>query len=143
MENKPFTTKDCEQLIKQYMGLKPEEKLPVSIVNKLAGYYLNDGMTPKEVAQCIFYYVEVRKKPLDPLYGVWFVPNIKAEAALYFEKIRQQELIKQEEAKKFVQDEEVTIFNIPAILNRKPSRKKQKLGFDKIKLEDGDDSGNK
>ena len=142
-ENKPYTVEDCENLIKDYLRIPRENKLPKSIQNKLVGYLLNDEMSPKEISQCIFFYVEVKKKPLDPLYGIWFIPNIRAEAALYFEKLRAEAAVKEAEAKKFTQEEEVITFNIPAILKRKPVRKKQGLSFDKINLEDGDDSGNK
>ena len=91
-------------------------------------------MKAKEIARCICYYQEVEKRKLDPLYGIWFVPNIRDKAAEYFRKLELEQQNQAAEAKKVVeyQDNNI-IFNIKSLQHKK--RQPKQLDINDINVE--------
>lgn len=66
-------------------------------------YVMELGLTYKEIAQALVYYIEVTGGEYIPMYGLGIVPNVLPEAKKYFEQKRREkeEQIKSiEEAKK-------------------------------------------
>lgn len=140
MSNK-FNRPNCELTIKEYAGLPLEEPLPRSIERQLNRFILENKMDYKEIMQCLFYYTEVLGKKVDPIYGIFFVPNIRNETKKYFIQLQAELEEKQREAKKFSEEEGVMVINIKTV-GRSKTRKKEHLSFDNIKTEDGDKDGN-
>lgn len=66
-------------------------------------YIMELGLTYKEIAQALVYYVEVKGGEYIPMYGLGIVPNVLNEAKAYFEQKRREkenQIRSIEEAKK-------------------------------------------
>lgn len=135
-----FTREDCEIQIKELTGLPMGEPLPRSIERQINRFLLEDEMTYKEIAQCLFYYTEIIGKRVDPVYGIFFIPNVRHETKKYFIQLKKEKEEKEREAKKFTEQEGVMVINIKNVARSK-TRKKETLSFDDIKIEDGEDDG--
>lgn len=132
MAEKPFTV----DMLYDYVGESfhvARQDIPPSIRKKISQLLL-DGYTPKEIARCICYYEEVRKGTLDLVYGIWFVPNVRAAAAAYFKQLELDQQNQATEAKKVVeyQDNNI-IFNIKSLHHKK--RKPKQLDVTDIDIE--------
>ena len=107
--SKQFTRNDLEQYICEVMEIDSITPMIAKQINRLV---LDVGMTWKEIARCICWYVEVNNKKLSVIYGISIVENFRIETAKYFKKLEldQQEQLRQ--AKKVVeyQDNNI-IFN--------------------------------
>lgn len=103
---------------------------------QISRYILEDRMTAKEIARCICYYQEVRGGVLDPLYGIWFIPNVKDEAARYFKQLELDQQNRTAEAKKVVeyQDNNI-IFNIKSLEHKK--RQPKQLDITSVNIKGG------
>lgn len=118
------TTQAHEELLNMIREELGQTNIPPTISKQIGNYCLLDDMTYKEIAQCLVYYVEVCKGKLSPLYGLYFVPNIRQQAAEYFEKLRREKIQQEREAEKIVKNQEHNIiFNINYIDNQ-PRRPK-------------------
>ena len=100
-------------------------------------------MTLKEIARCIDWYVEVRKGKIDPLYGLWFVPNVREQAEQYFKQLELDQQRQAEQARKVIeiQDNNI-IFNVNSVPRRKREPKKLDISEINVKGEDEDDGQN-
>lgn len=66
-------------------------------------YIMELGLTYKEIAQALVYYVEVKGGEYIPMYGLGIVPNVLNEAKAYFAQKRREkenQIRSIEEAKK-------------------------------------------
>lgn len=66
-------------------------------------YIMELGLTYKEIAQALVYYIEVKGGEYIPMYGLGIVPNVLNEAKAYFEQKRREkenQIKSIEEAKK-------------------------------------------
>ena len=108
-----FTIADLYDFIKDSFQVK---EIPETIIKQINRYSLKYELSAKDIARCICYYEEVKKGVLDPLYGIWFVPNVKDAAAEYFRKLELDQQNQAAEAKKVVeyQDNNI-IFNIKSL----------------------------
>ena len=126
-----YTKVELDELICEVMGLK---SITPTIRKQVNTYVLVDHMTYKEIARCIVYYQEVKKKKLEPLYGIFFVPAIKEEAAKYFIELERQKKVQKEQAQKVAEFKENNIiFNIGSLEHKK--RKPKQLDVNEINIE--------
>ncbi len=137
-----FGLTELEQLILEVLGMSSAHPLPTTIKKQIQKFILEFDYTPKEIAQTIYYYIEVRKQKIDKLYGIWFVKDLKDDAKEYFIQLEKEQDLKKQEAQKFSEDRDILVFDISAIQKRKEVRKLKQLDFDSIKLEDGEEDGN-
>lgn len=128
---KTYTRKDLEQLIKEVMGV---QTIPPNFTKQINRFVLENDMSLKEIARCIVWFVEVRQSKIDPLYGLWFVPNIREQAAQYFKQLELDQQRQAEQARKVleVQDNNV-IFNISDIPHSR--RKPKQFDISQINVE--------
>ena len=88
-----YVKADLVNLIKDLTG---ETKLSPMIQGQIQRYVLELGMSFKEIARCLVYWVEVKGQSLSPAYGIGIVPSIRKPAADYF---KQLELEREEQVK--------------------------------------------
>ena len=121
MKNNTFTIADLYDFIKDSFKINT---IPETIIKQINRYSLKYELSAKDIARCICYYQEVRQGVLDPLYGIWFVPNVKDAAAEYFRKLELDQQNQAAEAKKVVeyQDNNI-IFNIKSLKHKKKQPK--------------------
>lgn len=134
--SKTFTIADLYNFIKESFEI---QKIPETIIKQVNRISLNYEMSAKEIARCICYYQEVKKGKLDPLYGIWFVPNVREQAAEYFRKLELDQQNQAAEAKKVAeyQDNNI-IFNIKSLQHKK--REPKQLDINSVNLKgDSDD----
>lgn len=128
-----YTIADLNDFIKEAFDVT---SIPETIKKQINRFSLQYGMSAKDIARCICYYQEVRNGTLDPLYGIWFVPNIKDQAADYFKKLELDQQKKATEAKKVVEYQENNIiFNIKSLQHKK--RQPKQLDITDINVKGG------
>lgn len=138
MNSQPFTQRQLNDIIKECMGLTEEEPIPAIVSKQIARFTLSENMTYKEIGRCVWYYVNIRKKKIDSLYGIGFVPNIKKESADYWYNREIHEKERQKAAQEIVVSQTVSgnsvIFNINEIIkHQKQPTQLKPLEFDFIK----------
>ena len=139
MDDKPYSIQELKDLIREECEIPEGDPFPVTITKQISRFVLDSEMTYKEIGRCVYYYKEVKKKKIDPLYGIWFVSNIRAEAARYWADIEAKHAQRAENAKQFaVNDGNTVVFNVKEILKhkRKPHQL-QPLQFDEEGVNDG------
>ena len=127
MANK-YTKDDLFALIRETMGL---ESIPPTISKQINRFILENDMTFKDIARCI---VEVHGGSLSPVYGIYFVPNVKESADKYFRQLELDQQKQLAEAQKIVeyQDNNI-IFNIGSLKHKK--REPRQFNIEDIKVE--------
>lgn len=130
MANK-YTKDDLFALIRETMGL---ESIPPTISKQINRFILENDMTFKDIARCIVWYVEVHGGSLSPVYGIYFVPNVKESADKYFKQLELDQQKQLAEAQKIVeyQDNNI-IFNIGSLKHKK--REPRQFNIEDIKVE--------
>lgn len=130
MANK-YTKDDLFALIRETMGL---ESIPPTISKQINRFILENDMTFKDIARCIVWYVEVHGGSLSPVYGIYFVPNVKESADKYFRQLELDQQKQLAEAQKIVeyQDNNI-IFNIGSLKHKK--REPRQFNIEDIKVE--------
>lgn len=107
-----YTRKDLDLYIKEIFGVAAITPLINKQINR---FVLNSGMTFKQIARSICWYIEVDKNEIGPSsvkYGIWFVPNVFEFAEKYFNDLAAEKLRQEREAIKMVQyDKNKIIFN--------------------------------
>lgn len=138
--SKKYSRAELEQLIKELMGV---QSIPPNFNKQINKFVLENDMTLKEIARCIDWYVEVRKGKIDPLYGLWFVPNVREQAEQYFKQLELDQQRQAEQARKVIeiQDNNI-IFNVNSVPRRKREPKKLDISEINVKGEDEDDGQN-
>ena len=138
--SKKYSRAELEQLIKELMGI---QSIPPNFNKQINKFVLENDMTLKEIARCIDWYVEVRKGKIDPLYGLWFVPNVREQAEQYFKQLELDQQRQAEQARKVIeiQDNNI-IFNVNSVPRRKREPKKLDISEINVKGEDEDDGQN-
>ena len=138
--SKKYSRAELEQLIKELMGI---QSIPPNFNKQINKFVLENDMTLKEIARCIDWYVEVRQGKIDPLYGLWFVPNVRKQAAQYFKQLELDQQRQAEQARKVIeiQDNNI-IFNVNSVPRRKREPKKLDISEINVKGEDEDDGQN-
>lgn len=130
MQTNRYTISDLYDFIKESFDIKT---IPETMIRQINKYSLQLGMKAIEIARCICYYQEVKHGELDPLYGIWFVPNVKEAAEKYFNQLKLEQESKETEAKRVVeyQDNNI-IFNIKSLQHKK--RRPKQLDVSEIKI---------
>lgn len=132
-----YVKADLVNLIKDLTG---EDKLSPMIQGQIQRYVLELGMSFKEIARCLVYWVEVKGQSLSPAYGIGIVPTIRKPAADYFKQLELEREEQVKQAKKAIEYEENNIiFNIRP--GRIKKRKIPQLDLNEIDLGDGDEDG--
>jgi len=135
-----YTRLDLYDLIKEVMGIKAITPMITKQVNR---FVLQDHMSYKDIARCIVWYVEVKGKVLEPMYGLGIIPNIKEEADKYFKQLELDQQQKANEAKKIVENQDNNIiFNIKSLKQKPRKRKSLDIGEIKVDPIEGDNGGN-
>lgn len=131
-----FTLADLYDFIKESFGIK---EIPLTMIRQINRFSLDYNMSAKDIARCICYFQEVRNGNLDPLYGIWFVPNIREQAAEYFKKLELDQQRQATEAKKVAeyQDNNI-IFNIKSLQHKRRQPKQLDITTVSIKGENND-----
>ena len=138
-----YTLTELESLVREVFKIAADEPFPLNIRKQINRYVLDDRMTYKEIGRCIYYYVQIKKKTIDLIYGISFVQYVKKDALAYFNKLDQQKQQQEEAAKKFTINSDAWVVNVKEIIKQsKKKQKRQQLSFDNIKLEE-DDNGHK
>ena len=138
--SKKYSRAELEQLIKELMGV---QSIPPNFNKQINKFVLENDMTLKEIARCIDWYVEVRQCKIDPLYGLWFVTNVREQAEQYFKQLELDQQRQAEQARKVIeiQDNNI-IFNVNSVPRRKREPKKLDISEINVKGEDEDDGQN-
>ena len=138
--SKKYSRAELEQLIKELMGV---QSIPPNFNKQINKFVLENDMTLKEIARCIDWYAEVRQCKIDPLYGLWFVPNVREQAAQYFKQLELDQQRQAEQARKVIeiQDNNI-IFNVNSVPRRKREPKKLDISEINVEGEDEDDGQN-
>lgn len=139
MAEKSITRAQLEDIILDLIGDTSVTKVSPNISKHIAKLTLEDGMTFMEIARCLVWSVEVYEHPIDPLYGILFIRNIREQAAQYFKQLELDQQKQKNAAKKVVeyQDNNI-IFNIRAMQHKK--RKPKQFNIEEINvLDEGDD----
>ena len=138
--SKKYSRAELEQLIKELMGI---QSIPPNFNKQINKFVLENDMTLKEIARCIDWYVEVRQGKIDPLYGLWFVPNVREQAEQYFKQLELDQQRQAEQARKVIeiQDNNI-IFNVNSVPRGKGEPKKLDISEINVKGEDEDDGQN-
>lgn len=128
MKNDSYKRTDLEKLILEVMGLKTITPMISRQINR---FILDYDMSFKEIARCIVWYVEVYGGELTAIYGLGIIPNIREQAASYFQKLELDQRNQAIEAQKIVeyQDNNI-IFNIKSLKHNK--RKPKQLDVNDI-----------
>lgn len=133
MDNKTFTRKDLEDLIKDMMGISEITPMITAHINTLI---LNYDMSFKEIARCIVFYNEELGMSLSPVYGIKFVLNVREQAAKYFTQLELDKKSKEKEALKIAEYQENNIIiNIKSFKHKK--REPRKFNIADIKIDEG------
>lgn len=134
MANK-YTKDDLFALIREIMGL---ESIPPTIIKQINRYILEYDMTFKDIARCIVWYTDVQHGTVSPVYGIYFVPNIKESADKYFKQLELDQQKQLAEAQKIVeyQDNNI-IFNIGSLKHKK--REPRQFNIEDINIVEGDE----
>ena len=98
-----YVKADLVNLIKDLTG---ETKLSPMIQGQIQRYVLELGMSFKEIARCLVYWVEVKGQSLSPAYGIGIVPSIRKPAADYFKQLELEREEQVKQAKKAIEYEE-------------------------------------
>jgi len=131
-----YVKADLYELIKDLFHITA---IPPMIQKQVNNYILDYNMSFKEIARCLVYWVEVRHEKMDIKYGIGIVPNIREDAAKYFQKLELQKAAQQKEAEKAVELENNNIiFNIKSVKSQK--RKPTQLDLNEINLGDDDNA---
>lgn len=130
-----FSLVDLNNLVMEVMDI---HDLTPMIKKQIQNFILKYNMTPKEIARCIVWYVEVFGGTLNTVYGLGIIPNIREDAAKYFKQLELDQQKQQAEARKVVeyQDNNI-IFNIKNLKHDQRKPRKQ-LDISQIDVE-GDD----
>lgn len=126
-----YTKDDLFALIQEVMGV---ESISSTIKKQINRFILENDMTFKEIARCIVWYVDVYKRTIDPIYGIYFVPNIREQAEKHFKQLELDQQKQLAEAQKIVeyQDNNI-IFNIGSLKHKK--RQPRQFNIEDIKVE--------
>lgn len=92
--------KELREIICDTLKIPKTTPLIESHIHK---YIMELGLTYKEIAQALVYYIEVKGGEYIPMYGLGIVPNVLNEAKAYFEQKRREkenQIKSIEEAKK-------------------------------------------
>ena len=120
---KPFTQRQLNDIIKECMGLKEEDSVPALVTKQIARFALQDEMSYKEIGRCVWYYVNIKKKKIEPLYGIGFVSALRNESDTYWSNRERRENERKQEAQIIVntqkQECHSVVFNIHEIIKHK------------------------
>lgn len=130
-----YTKDDLFALIKEELQV---DTVPPTIIKQINRFILDYDMTFKEIGRCIYWYVAVSKGSLSPVYGIFFVPNVREKAENYFKQLELDQQKQLAEAQKIVeyQDNNI-IFNIKSLKHQK--RQPRQFNIEDILVE-GDES---
>lgn len=130
-----YTKDDLFALIKEELQV---DTVPPTIIKQINRFILDYDMTFKEIGRCIYWYVVVSKGSLSPVYGIFFVPNVREKAENYFKQLELDQQKQLAEAQKIVeyQDNNI-IFNIKSLKHQK--RQPRQFNIEDILVE-GDES---
>ena len=130
-----YTKDDLFALIQEVMGV---ESISSTIKKQINRFILENDMTFKEIARCIVWYVDVYKRTIDPIYGIYFVPNIREQAEKHFKQLELDQQKQLAEAQKIVeyQDNNI-IFNIGSLKHKK--RQPRQFNIEDINIVEGDE----
>lgn len=138
MENKTFTLADLITYLQEEFKIN---SLPETMLKQIDRFSLCYKMSAKEIARCVSYYIYQRKGKIDPLYGIWFVPNVRTQAAEFFKQLELDRQRQQTEAKKVAeyQDNNI-IFNIKSLPHKR--RKPKQLDLNEVDVKGESDGHN-
>ena len=133
MLDSEFTLNNLLDFIRESFEIKT---IPETIKKQINRFSLEYNMSAREIARCICYFQEVKKGRLDALYGIWFVPNVREDAANYFRQLELDQQRQAAEAQKVVeyQDNNI-IFNIKSLPHKK--RQAKQLDITTVNIEGG------
>lgn len=131
MAEKPYTRSDLEKLLCEEMGVNQITPLLTKHINELC---LSYKMTFKEIARCIFWYVEIAKGKMAIQYGIKSVcTSVREKANQYFQQLELDQQKQRAEARKVVQYQENNIiFNISSLPHKK--REPKQLDINDIEV---------
>ena len=107
------------------------EKITTMIEKQINKYVLELGLSYKQIAQALVFYMEVDNGNYDPKYGIGIVPHITERADAYFEKKR-KELKKQIDSVEEANKQPDIILKVTKIRKR---RKLSKINIDEIEVD--------
>jgi hypothetical protein len=113
-----FNREDLEKIIKEQFNMP---SISLTIRKQIHKFVTELGLSYKEIAQALVFYVEVDKGQLDPKYGIGIVPYVIDRSKPYFARLKKEkeERLKSLENKK---NEETIIFK-PQPRERKRPKK--------------------
>lgn len=131
---------ELRTFLRDELKINEQDPFPQIIEKQIAKYILNDGFSYKEIARCVYYYIEEKKGSYNDLYGIWFVQRYRDQAARYWAEIEKRQAERREDAKKFETKGGTVVFNVQQILkNRTKPYRLEPLKFDDIVERNGDD----
>lgn len=107
------------------------KKTTPMIEKQMNKYAMELGLSYKEIAQAIVFYIEVQKGKYEPKYGIAIVPYVIEDARYYFKKLK-EEREKQIKSVKEANKNPDIILNVTKIRKR---RKLKKINIDEIDVD--------
>lgn len=82
-----FSKKDLREMICQVLKI---EKTNTTIEGQIHKYVMELGLSYKEIAQALVFFVEVEQGAVEPKYGIAIVPHVVDRAKSYFANLKRQ-----------------------------------------------------
>ena len=112
-----MTKKELREILCDTLGI--EETTPI-IEKQINKYVVELGLSYKQIAQALAFYIEIEKGNYDPKYGIGILPYVYERANKFFDK-------KREEIKKQIQSVEESKKQPDIILKVLKIRKRRRL----------------
>jgi len=81
---------DKKELRKLICELLHIPKITLTIENQIHRYVIELGLSYKEIAQALVFFLEVEKGEIDPKFGIGIVPHVVERAKEYFLQLKKQ-----------------------------------------------------
>ena len=123
-----MTKLELREMICDTLGI--EETTPI-IEKQIHKYVSELGLSYKEIAQALVFYIEIDKGDYDPKYGIGIVPMVVDRARIFFKRKREEQK-RQIESVKEANKEPDIILNVTKIRKRK---KLPKIDLNEIEVD--------
>lgn len=123
-----FSKNDLREIICDVLEI---EKTSITIENQIHRFVMELGLSYKEIAQALVFFVEVEKGDVEPKYGIGIVPHVIDRAKIYFAMKKRE----RENQLKSIKDADGIPNIILKVGNIRPRRKLPTIDIGKIDVD--------
>jgi hypothetical protein len=106
-------------------------KLNSMLEAQINRFVIELGLTYKEIAQALVFYIEVEKKNYDPKYGLGIIPHVKDKANAYFDRKRKEKQQQIKSVKEANQQPDIIL----TVKEVKPKRSRPKIDIENLDVD--------